>query len=161
MDNEAVFGKQENKHLFRVIFLGCISKFSVIGTFITAWLAIHFFSTRASKWVVIQLIELTSYHRLELSCQRSAYTNAFPVNPISQSSAERIITFIWGKMTSLLRCEPCFENHHGSSGKADQRWFALLVALSVKFSAILPSHSQPPPQKGTGKEQSKSHCSLW
>lgn len=77
-----------------MILLVCISKFSDIGTFITAWLAIHLFSTRASKWVVIQLIELTSYHRLELSCERSAYINAFPVNPISQSSAERNVTFI-------------------------------------------------------------------
>lgn len=87
-----------------MILLGCISKFSDIGTFITAWLAIRLFSTKASKWAVIQLIELTSYHSLELSCQRSSYPNAFPVNPISQSSAERNITFIRGKMT-LVFCD--------------------------------------------------------
>lgn len=50
---DIVFGKQENRHTLRGTLLVSRNKFSDTVTFATAWLAIHLFSTRACKWVVL------------------------------------------------------------------------------------------------------------
>lgn len=92
------FNKRTNRHLEWVFLLASTSKFSNIGTLITAWLTLQKrLASPSCDWTDTILI---SHRRLELSCQRSASMNAiYLVIPILPNQGKEIAPFIWGKMT--------------------------------------------------------------